>query len=252
MHLSWSSDDKSVQLYQGNCIDFTFPKESIVITDPPYNIGQPKLIKGWKDDHKSEKRTVGNDFGQDFDILALEPKDWVGCMPDTVICFYGAKRMENLLKTFRKGGYACHQLREIAEIVQDFHWCKPNPPPTMRAIGLRWGVESGYVFRKKGTKHLVNKKIVSLPNFMVKSHGISLEHTTQKPLSVMKWLIRQFSVEGSLVVDPFMGSGVVGVGCIELGRKFIGIEQKKEYVELSKKLISNAVNKKSCGFGFNF
>ena len=43
---------------------------------------------------------------------------------------------------------------------------------------------------------------------------------------------------GSVVMDPFMGSGTTGVACMQTGHGFIGIEQEKEYFEIAKKRIS--------------
>jgi site-specific DNA-methyltransferase (adenine-specific) len=65
-------------------------------------------------------------------------------------------------------------------------------------------------------------------------------HPTQKPLSLMRELIKLFTNEGDTVLDPFMGSGSTGVACVEMGRKFIGIEQKGEYFQLAEKRIRDA------------
>jgi site-specific DNA-methyltransferase (adenine-specific) len=50
-------------------------------------------------------------------------------------------------------------------------------------------------------------------------------HPTEKPLALMAEFLRQFSNPGELVLDPFMGAGTTGVACLDLGRRFIGIEQ---------------------------
>ena len=49
-------------------------------------------------------------------------------------------------------------------------------------------------------------------------------HQHQKPLSVLRWLLKTYSNPGDVVLDNAMGSGSTGVGCIELGRQFIGCE----------------------------
>ena len=49
-------------------------------------------------------------------------------------------------------------------------------------------------------------------------------HMTTKPVDVCRHLIRIFSAPGSLVLDPFAGSGTTGVAAIREGRKFIGFE----------------------------
>jgi hypothetical protein len=50
-------------------------------------------------------------------------------------------------------------------------------------------------------------------------------HATQKPLGLMRELIQDFTQQGDVVLDPFMGSGTTGVACLDLGRRFMGIEQ---------------------------
>lgn len=59
------------------------------------------------------------------------------------------------------------------------------------------------------------------------------EHPTEKPLSLMRELIELFTSPGDTVLDPFMGAGSTGVACLQLGRRFIGIEMHKDYYELA-------------------
>lgn len=56
-------------------------------------------------------------------------------------------------------------------------------------------------------------------------------HTTQKPLKLMEALVRDFSDEGELVVDPFAGSGTGLLAADRLGRRWCGIERKAETAE---------------------
>jgi site-specific DNA-methyltransferase (adenine-specific) len=49
-------------------------------------------------------------------------------------------------------------------------------------------------------------------------------HPTQKPLALMRDLVRDFTQPGDVVLDPFMGSATTGVACLEEGRRFLGIE----------------------------
>ena len=60
-------------------------------------------------------------------------------------------------------------------------------------------------------------------------------HITVKPLSLIEHLIRLFSKENSLIVDPFLGSGTTALACKNTNRKCIGIEINKEYYEICKK-----------------
>lgn len=55
-------------------------------------------------------------------------------------------------------------------------------------------------------------------------------HPTQKPVEVMLFTLREIGA-GSLVLDPFMGSGTTGIACIRTGRRFIGIEREPAYFD---------------------
>lgn len=65
-------------------------------------------------------------------------------------------------------------------------------------------------------------------------------HPTQKPIKLLEYLIKTYSNENETVLDNCMGSGSTGVGCMNTGRKFIGIELDKEYFEISKKRIKES------------
>jgi DNA modification methylase len=65
-------------------------------------------------------------------------------------------------------------------------------------------------------------------------------HPTQKPVALMEYLIKTYTNEGEIVLDFTMGSGTTGVACVNLGRKFIGIELDHEYFNIAKKRITEA------------
>ncbi len=67
-------------------------------------------------------------------------------------------------------------------------------------------------------------------------------HPTQKPLKLLMRIIKASSNEGMIVLDPFMGVGSTALACIQLKRKFIGIEKEKEYVNIAEKRIKNLLN----------
>lgn len=59
-------------------------------------------------------------------------------------------------------------------------------------------------------------------------------HPTQKPLGVMRWLVRLVSPVGGVVLDPFCGSGTTGCAALKEGIRFIGVEKDPSYVEIAK------------------
>ena len=70
-----------------------------------------------------------------------------------------------------------------------------------------------------------------------------LKHPTQKPIKLIRRLIESGTVEGDVIIDPFMGSGTTAVACQELNRKFIGFELSKEYCDIAnKRLMQKGLN----------
>ena len=59
-------------------------------------------------------------------------------------------------------------------------------------------------------------------------------------LQLMIWQIEKIAAPGSLVLDPFMGSGTTGVACARLGRRFIGIEIHEPYFDIACRRIEQA------------
>lgn len=54
-------------------------------------------------------------------------------------------------------------------------------------------------------------------------------HPTQKPKSLLVWLLEKFTKPGETILDPFLGSGTTAVASIELDRQWLGIEQEAQY-----------------------
>lgn len=78
---------------------------------------------------------------------------------------------------------------------------------------------------------------------MIRQNGEARgDHPTQKPVGVMKWCIGQLPDDARIILDPFMGSGTTGVACLEMGRKFIGIERDKGYFDRACERIMRAYN----------
>lgn len=65
-------------------------------------------------------------------------------------------------------------------------------------------------------------------------------HETQKPVSLLEYLVKTYTNEGETVLDNCMGSGSTGVACMNTGRNFIGIEIDNGYFEIAQKRIEEA------------
>lgn len=70
--------------------------------------------------------------------------------------------------------------------------------------------------------------------------GYDKEHPTQKPVALMEWCLG-FLPNAETILDPFAGSGSTGVACINMQRRFIGIERDPDYFDIMCSRIDEAM-----------
>ena len=58
-------------------------------------------------------------------------------------------------------------------------------------------------------------------------------HPTQKPVSLMRWIIDRNTKPGDLVLDPYMGSGPVAHACLDLRRRYVGVDIVPAYCDVA-------------------
>jgi len=72
-----------------------------------------------------------------------------------------------------------------------------------------------------------------LPSSLLQFRSEKGKHKTQKPTTMMEWILKYYSKEGDIVLDPTMGSGSMGVACKNMKREFIGIEMDEEIYKVA-------------------
>lgn len=84
----------------------------------------------------------------------------------------------------------------------------------------------------------IDNKGERLPiNVLEFKHDKEHFHPTQKPVELLRYLIRTYTDEGDTVLDPTMGSGSTGVAAVLENRNFIGIEKDQNYFNIAKERI---------------
>lgn len=81
------------------------------------------------------------------------------------------------------------------------------------------------------------KDILTISN----ANQVNRVHPTQKPVELLEYLIKTYTNPGDTVLDPTMGSGTTGVACINLNRRFIGIEKDENYFNIATNRINEAI-----------
>lgn len=113
-------------------------------------------------------------------------------------------------------------------------WCKDNPIP-MGSSPFLSDIEYCLVFSEKGVKYNIgwqhkSKWYLSHINYQDKKDFL---HNTIKPIELVERHLINSTQEGSVVLDPFIGSGTTALACKHLKRKYIGFEIKEEWVKVA-------------------
>lgn len=92
---------------------------------------------------------------------------------------------------------------------------------------------------------IVSARVPFTPqNKKIYSDDIEIRHhPTQKPISLLEYLIKTYSNEGETVLDNCMGSGSTGVACVNTNRNFVGIELNEDYFNIAQDRIQNQLAK---------
>jgi site-specific DNA-methyltransferase (adenine-specific) len=86
-----------------------------------------------------------------------------------------------------------------------------------------------------------NQKFTNYPKSILEFAPETGLHPTQKPLSLLEYLVSTYSNENDIVLDNCMGSNTTGLACQRLNRQFIGIEKEKVYYDISVKRLSETL-----------
>jgi len=142
---------------------------------------------------------------------------------------------------------------KITEIISIFNSGIYFPIMTKRDNPKNRGKNKGIISDTTNNAFIIDKKyyekypknIIEISN----ANQNNRQHPTQKPVSLLEYLIRTYTLEGETVLDNCMGSGSTGVACVNTKRNFIGIEKDPEYFKIAKNRIDEAIeNKKNCLF----
>ena len=115
-------------------------------------------------------------------------------------------------------------------------WQKTNPVPLNQRATYLSNSREVAVVGVKGGKPVFNEKYHNgVFTHPIPRHSGERIHPTQKPLELFRELIGIHSELGDMVVDPFLGSGTTAVASLQTGRKFIGCDKDKDYVQAAKR-----------------
>ena len=233
-------------LFLGDAVSVleTIPPLSVdmVFADPPYFLSNDGITC-----HAGRMVSVNKgewDKVSSVDEKHLFNREWIHRCRD-ILTPNGTIWISGTFHNIYSVGLALEQ--EGFKIINNITWQKTNPPPNLACRCFTHSTETILWAQKndKKAKHFYNYQLMKEKNNgkqmkdvwtgpltpkKEKRHG---KHPTQKPLYILKQIIEASTNPGDLVLDPFCGSSTTGVAAKLLGRRYIGIDNVEEYIELS-------------------
>jgi len=232
------------KLFQGDCFEI-LPKFKgefdLIFADPPYFLSNGGLSIQNGQIVSVNKGDWDKSYGIDeIDKFNLE---WLALAKDA-LTDNGSVMISGTYHNIFSIGRALQKLDY--KILNVITWAKTNPPPNFSCRYLTHSTEQIIWARKSEKfKHIFNyelmkklnddkqmKDVWSFPAIAPWEKACG-KHPTQKPLSLLIRLILMASNENSVICDPFAGSSTTGIAANLLGRKFVGIEKEREFIEIS-------------------
>jgi DNA modification methylase len=220
-------------LYNADCRDVlpTLGDVDCCVSDPPYLVSKGGFAAnlqlgggfgGWM-----------KDYGNQGDIVLcdIEFSCWLPlvyqCLTANAQVYFmtNGRNIKDMQTAAETAGFRMHTL-----LVWDKRAALPNK--------FYQNVTEFALFMFKGKARTINdpssKNLVS-----IFQRDVS-DHPTEKPVELMELWSRNSTKLGDTILDPFMGSGTTGVACVNLGRKFIGIESDPKHFDIACRRIAHA------------
>lgn len=191
-------------------------KVNCIITDPPYGIGED----GAKN-HSRGLNPNSNDSHAKAQATQFTPKQW---------------DKQRITKDFFDKMFACSDNQIIfgGNYYTDFLyptscwivWDKNNCGNDFADCELAWTSYKSAVRKVKWTWNGMLQEDMKNKEKRI--------HPTQKPIGMLEWIVRNYTKEGDIILDPFSGSGSVAIACRKNRRNYIACELDEEYYNASK------------------
>lgn len=234
-------------LFQGDCLEIMkdLPDKSIdlVLTDPPYGTTACKwdnvipFEPMWAELKRISRGTIAlfgsEPFSSSLRISNIKEfrYDWI----------WNKKKAAN----FAQSGFQPMKYHEIISVF----YSKKSPYYAQKIDGFLVKKTSSKVQNQDRIDAGLNMPVKysddyeadkRLPSSIIEisKPGGKYLHPTQKPVALLEYLIKTYTLEGEIVLDFTMGSGSTGVACKNTNRNFIGIEKDENYFKIAEQRIN--------------
>ena len=241
----YRSSNRAFTLLHGDCFEllpqFNFNFD-MIFADPPYFLSNDGISV------QSGKIVSVNkgewDKGGTLEEINSFNKRWISLCRD--------KLKDNgtiwISGTYHNIFSVANSLNELGfKILNVVTWAKTNPPPNISCRYFTYSTEFIIWARKNPKKpHRFNYELMKRLNdnrqmtdvwrlpAIASWEKTCGKHPTQKPLSLLTRIILASTNKNAWILDPFAGSSTTGIAANLIGRRYLGIEQEQEFVEISR------------------
>lgn len=241
--------DERVTLYHGDALAVLreLPTASVdaVITDPPYSSGG--MVRGDRTQAGTHRKYSGTftDAGE-LQAFTGDSRD------QRAYAYWCALWMGEALRVTKPGGVIMaftdwRQLPSTTDAIQSGGWVWRGVVPWVKTAyrpqSGRFAAQCEYVVWGSSGAMPVDHAAPIHAGFFEDAAPRDREHITQKPLGVMRDLVK-IAPEGGTILDLFAGSGTTGAAAMLEGRAFIGVEQVEHFAEVSLRRILTAAGQR--------
>lgn len=212
--------DDTITIYHGDCREVPAPRCDLVLTDPPYGIGV--------ETNYQERKRAALALCNNFEPVAGddEPFDPTPILQlDTPAILWGAN----------------YYIERLPSSPSWIVWDKVDGLESKREIGFNDNADCELAWSNLGGPARIYRH--RWMGAMKKSEQDQQRvHPTQKPVALFLWCIQLAKLKpGSVIYDPYMGSGPCAAAAKWLGMRYIGVELKRKYCDEAVKRLSQEV-----------
>lgn len=240
------TESEPVVIHCGDCLEVLreLPDGCVdaVITDPPYSSGgmvRGDRTRATQDKYKAP-RGGRDDISPDFTGDTRDQRGYA---------FWSCLWLGECQRILKSGGIAIiftdwRQLPTVTDVIQAagliWRGIVPWSKPGLRPMSGRFRAECEYVVWGSNGPMPWDWEAPALPGFFQSMPPRERDHLTQKPIDVMRELVKICPL-GGMVLDPFAGSGTTAVAAQAEGRRAFLIEKEPAYVEICRRRIDEAM-----------
>jgi site-specific DNA-methyltransferase (adenine-specific) len=248
-------DKDGITIYNGDCLDIMQTLEpnsfDLVLTDPPYGTTackwdvMPNLDTLWENLKFLSKPNSGYvlSASQPFTSkLVLSNLKWFKYELIWDKTFGRQPQLANIQPMKRHESFLIFGRKKIKYNPQKTKLTKPY---FSKGASNNAGSKNDHKLGlKKITKFYEYKTPDSIMFFKPESNS-KIFHPTQKPVALMEYLVKTYTDQNDLILDPFMGSGTTLVAAKKLKRRAVGIELSEQYCQIAVNRLENTLDQRT-------